>query len=99
MSAGIVGGEIGDINHSREFPPKVVDAGFDVLCRDLVKYFTDGRFNYPLPFSIVVDKDQSKLRLVDRCLFSSILIFDLHDFLGSLIFITVKDCAVAENMM
>lgn len=64
MSVEIVGGELGDINHSREFPPKVVDAGYHILCQDLVKYFTNGQFNFPLPFSIVVDKDQSKLRLV-----------------------------------
>ncbi|KAL5268764.1 hypothetical protein ACHWQZ_G002571 [Mnemiopsis leidyi] len=62
LSVEIVGGELGDINHSREFPPKVVDAGYHILCQDLVKYFTNGQFNFPLPFSIVVDKDQSKLR-------------------------------------
>ena len=53
---------MGDINHSREFPPRVVDEGFKVLTAQLAEYFTDTKYNFPLPFTVIVDKDQSHLR-------------------------------------
>ena len=58
------GSEVGDINHSREFPPRVVDEGYQILCQQLVEYMSEDKLGFPLPFSIIVDKDQSHLRLV-----------------------------------
>ena len=62
LTMDIAGAEVGDKNHSREFPPKVVDAGYSLLCEKLTSYSTSRLFAFPLPFSLIVDKDQSHFR-------------------------------------
>ena len=62
LTANLVGAEVGDQNHSRAFPPRVVDAGYDVLKEMMEEYFNSSPFIFPLPLAVVTDKDESKLR-------------------------------------
>ena len=62
LSAKTVGCEIGDFNHSRDFPPRVLVCGFNVLTKKLVEYFPVSPQQFP--FTIIVDKNQSHLWLV-----------------------------------
>ena len=62
FAARKTGGEVGDQHHSKNFPPNVVDTMFDVMREDLLKYFESSPFPFPLPFTIVTDKDESHHR-------------------------------------
>ena len=55
------GSEVGDINHSGDFPPR--DESNQLLCQQLVDYMMDDKLGFLLPFSVIVDKDESHLRL------------------------------------
>ena len=57
------GSEVGDINHSSDFPPRVVDESNQLLCQQLVDCMLEDKLGFPFPFSIIVDKDESYLRL------------------------------------
>ena len=48
------GAEVGDQNHSKAFPPRVVDEGYKLLCEQLKGYFT----NIYLSFAILADHRQ-----------------------------------------
>ena len=64
LAAKTVGGEVGDQNHSRGFPPRVVDCGYKIFTEKLERYFGQpvAGLPFPLPFSVIVDKDQSHHR-------------------------------------
>ena len=62
LTANMTGAEVGDISHSREFPPRVVDVTYEVLCEILADYFKSSPFLFPLPFTYITDKAQSKFR-------------------------------------
>ena len=52
------GAEVGDLNHCKAFPPRVVDEGYKLLCEQLKGYFTNSNFTFPLPFSLITEKYQ-----------------------------------------
>ena len=62
LAAKLIGAEVGDQNHSREFPPKVVDAAYSLLTEQLSSYFRTSTLPFKMPFSLVADKDQSHHR-------------------------------------
>ena len=64
LTLDMVGAEVCDLNHCRALPPRVVDAGYKLLLEDLGKHLQDSGLGFATPFSLIVDKDQSKLRLV-----------------------------------
>jgi hypothetical protein len=58
-----LGVEVGDINHSKNFAPYVVDTMYDVIRRKVVKSLTtENPLQFPLPIHIIIDKDQSRFR-------------------------------------
>ena len=63
LAAKTTGGEVGDINHSREFPPRVVDMAFEIMAEKLAEYLFSSPVGGFAPFfSIILDKDQCHLR-------------------------------------
>ena len=74
LAAHNTGSELGDINHLRGLPSRVVDAGYELITKKLVEYFDNSKFDFLLTFTIIVDKDKSHFRWVWRCkLLSSVL--------------------------
>ena len=56
--------EVGDMHHSEEFPPYVVDTIFNLMRWKLVASLTTANtFPFVLPVFLICVKDQSKLRL------------------------------------
>ncbi|KAL5249234.1 hypothetical protein ACHWQZ_G018181 [Mnemiopsis leidyi] len=62
LAAKLIGAEVGDQHHSREFPPKVVDAAYSLLTEQLSSYFRTSTLPFTMPFSLVANKDQSHHR-------------------------------------
>ena len=69
------GSEVGDINHSSDFPPRVVDESNQLLCQQLVDYMMDDKIGFFLLFSVIEDKDHP--------IFSSIWDVYFHMFIQS----------------
>ena len=42
------GSELGDINHSRGLPPRVVEAGYELIIKKLVVYLEISQFDFLL---------------------------------------------------
>ena len=74
-----LGLEIGNTEHSRGFPPHVVDAMYQVLSTLGIKKSSSisTPFPFPLGFGLTVDMDKSKLRLI------RLFIIDLYGYFES----------------
>ena len=56
------GVEVGDINHGREFAVMFVDMAYECLLTNITKYLKTTPCGFPIPFSIVLDKDEERSR-------------------------------------
>ena len=74
VTAHDCGMEVGDLNHSKNRPPQIIECGYDLLLEKLAESFREqeDRLGFPPPFSVTMDKDQSKGRkrmvLLLKCL-------------------------------